>query len=204
MRILVAGDLHFDKEQFEWIHKRQFDFGCICLTGDYLDIKRGDLEMQITWIQNWVRSIQIPMFICSGNHDINDFGESDWLQDLASTNVHVDDSLTSFKGLKIGVVPYLGAFWSNFTDCDILVSHLPPAKTKTSQTITSNGTKDWGDEELYLQLDQQVLSPKYIFCGHVEAPLAYKDIIHKTQIINPGNQSQVVEIKDVELVGQIV
>lgn len=195
MRVLVAGDLHFDKEHFEWIQKRQFDFECICLTGDYLDLNKGELTDQVKWIQNWVGTIKVPLFICSGNHDVDDFGESEWLQDLSSYNVYVDGAVGSVNGMTFGVVPYLGAFWDDYYDCDVLVTHVPPAKTQTSQTLVQGIRKDWGDEELYMQLSEKILTPKYLFCGHVEAPLCHKDQVSNVLIINPGEQSQTVEIE---------
>jgi predicted phosphodiesterase len=37
MNILIAGDLHFNKNQFQWLADQKEYFDCLCLTGDLLD-----------------------------------------------------------------------------------------------------------------------------------------------------------------------
>ncbi|HBL52985.1 MAG TPA: hypothetical protein DDZ34_02800, partial [Syntrophaceae bacterium] len=82
----------------------------------------------------------------------------------------------------------LGADLSVFADCDILVTHVPPFKTKTSQSVVGRVKKDWGDKILYDALKKHLLRPRYLLCGHVEDPVAIRDCLFGVEIVNPGTK----------------
>ena len=119
MKILVVGDLHFIKPQFMWIEKQKEQFDCLCLTGDLLDERLSGFDEQIEWVSKWIKALDKQIFICSGNHDLDDFGECEWIDALKSTKVSTDNQIQIFQGVKFGCIPYLGANLSNFFDCEI-------------------------------------------------------------------------------------
>ena len=129
-----------------------------------------------------------PVFVCSGNHDLDEFAECDWLTSMKSKKVCVDGQIISFCGIKFGCVPYLGADLSYFSGCNVILSHVPPIKTTTSQSIIAGILRDCGDEGLFNALKERVISPQYILCGHVKNPSANRDCLFGVEIINPGAQ----------------
>jgi len=188
MNILIAGDLHFNKTQFQWLADQKESYDCLCLTGDFLNGDADDFARQSDWVSNWLKEFDKQLFVCSGNHDLDEFAECDWLTNLKSKKICRDNQMNVFNGIRFGCVPYLGADLSYFGDCDILLTHVPPMKTATSQSIVAGILSDWGDKGLYHALQEQVISPRYVFCGHVENPSANRDSIFGVEIINPGAQ----------------
>ncbi len=188
MRILVAGDMHFQLDRFESLKDDLTNCDVLCLTGDYLDDKNSDREEQIAWVSSWLKSISKPIVMCSGNHDLDELAECSWIDELSSENIIIDDSVWTYQDVTFGVIPYIGAQHSTFKLCDILISHLPPSNTKTS---VQDGC-DYGDEELYFSITKGVIQPHYIFCGHVEYPESYVDQIDRIKIVNAGSRIQVI------------
>ncbi len=184
MRLFVTGDIHFNKSHFQWIKKNENQFDCLCITGDLIDDVRDEYEMQVEWIVNWLTELCKPVFICSGNHDLDSFGECSWLENIDEPHIFTDNQIGLLDGIKFGCIPYLGADLSLFEKCDILLNHIPPGNTKTS--IDKCTQKDWGDMELFHALKYKILQPQYLFCGHVEAPVDNMDTIGNIKIINPG------------------
>ena len=188
IRILVAGDLHFNKVQFQWLEEQKENFECFCLTGDFLGDHSGIFEEQTVWVSNWLKKLDKHVFICSGNHDLDEFAECRWLSNMKNPKICRDNQKKLFNGIKFGCIPYLGGDLSAFHDCDVLLSHVPPIKTATSRSMVSGKPKDWGDKELYYALQGRVVTPHYILCGHVENPSANRDCLFGVEIINPGGE----------------
>ena len=186
MKILLAGDLHFNKSQFQWLEDQRDVFDCFCLAGDFLDGQSGGFKQQTEWVSNWMVHLDKQVFICSGNHDLDEFVECEWISELKSPKICTDGQKKTFEGITFGCIPYLGADLSDFHDCDVLLTHVPPYKTVTSQSMDAGRLKDWGDQELYNALKGQIITPRYILCGHVENPIAEKDCKFGVEIINPG------------------
>ena len=190
MKILVAGDLHFQKEKFESLNRLSIDCDVLCLTGDYLDDRLADREDQIEWVSKWVLSNPKPIVMCSGNHDLDDLAECDWVYNLASKTVKIDNSIWTHRGVNFGAVPYIGARYSQFANCQVIVCHVPPSNTKTSQ---QDGI-EFGDDDLYFSITRGVIRPGYVFCGHVEKPDKAMDRIGDTKIVNASSNFYVIEI----------
>ncbi len=186
MKILVTGDLHFKKQQFQWIEAHQNDYDCLCLTGDFLDSARDDFYEQVKWVASWLKNLNRQIFICSGNHDLDDYGECEWLEALNGGHICTDGHIKVFNGLKFGCIPYLGADLLMFSDCDILLSHVPPSNTTTSRDLKSG--RDFGDEQLNQALKSGLIQPGHLFSGHVENPLKKRDMVLGCVIINPGSK----------------
>lgn len=129
-----------------------------------------------------MKEFKKPLFVCSGNHDIEELENEDWLNKIP--NVYSDNSIKTINGTKFGCIPYIAPKFDEFNECDILLYHLPPSKTKTS--IHKETDKDWGDPELHKILKNHILSPKLILCGHMHNPILTKDNIKNTTIYNCG------------------
>ena len=63
-----------------------------CITGDFLDDSKDEtLLEQIEWITIWMKLFKKPLFVCSGNHDIEELENEDWLNKIS--NVYSDNSI---------------------------------------------------------------------------------------------------------------
>lgn len=191
MKLLVAGDLHFDKEKFNNLAGMLLDCDVLCLTGDYLDDRLGDRSRQVEWVSKWLTDISIPIVMCSGNHDLDELAECDWISKLSNRAVITDNSIWTHKGVTFGVIPFIGAQYSKFSKCDVVLNHLPPSNTKTSQ----RRGEDFGDDEIYFSLTHGVLSPKFVLCGHVHDPIDEIDSIEGTTIINASSRILTINIE---------
>jgi len=186
MKLLYTTDLHFNKEWFKWVEKQQDSYDAFCITGDFLDSSKDEsLSQQIEWVTNWIKNFKKPLFVCSGNHDIEEFENEEWLNSINTSNYYPDNSIITLNGLKFGCYPYLGADgYYEFDECDILLTHTPPANTKTA--IDKSSKKDWGDKELYSAIKNGIISPRVVLCGHIHQPLANVDTLKNTTVYNVG------------------
>ncbi len=186
MQIWLTGDLHFNKAQFEYLYNNQSRYDLLCLSGDLLSGATDDYQEQTRWVTDFLRGFSKPLLIASGNHDLDELGECDWLHELKSPNIYVDEQKPVFNGIRFGIVAHMAPEYARFADCDILLTHVPPQNTDTSSQQQGELRQDWGDFELYDLLASCVLSPRYVLCGHVENPISLSDKIANTTIINPG------------------
>lgn len=186
MKILHTSDIHFNKSWFEWISDQQDNYDIFCITGDFLDdTKHESLIEQIDWVTNWMKKFKKPLFVCSGNHDIEELENEEWLNKIP--NIYSDNSKKTINGIKFGCIPYIAPEFFDFDDCDVILYHVPPAKTKTA--LKSKNNEDWGDRELLRALKTHIISPKFLLCGHVHNPLKDNDKILNTKIFNPASNT---------------
>lgn len=185
MKMLHASDLHFDKVKFDQILDLEFDVCCI--SGDLIDASQKGVSEQKAWVKRWLANFKKPLFVCSGNHDVDESGDVSWMR---APNVYFDGDIKTLEGVKFGCVPYLYTDISDFAECDILLTHVPPAWT---QTAVERG-RGWGDKELYRALKHGLLKTKIILCGHVHHPLARVDKIGGCTIYNSSLGLNIIEI----------
>jgi len=185
MKILHTTDLHFNKEWFAWIEAQQKDYDIFCISGDFLESSKEEtLLEQIEWISSWIRNFKKPLFVCSGNHDIEELDNEDWLNKICTSDYYADGMKKRIGNVKFGCYPYIGAEgYYEFDECNILITHIPPSNTKTSTNRKGN---DWGDSELSSALKNKTIQPQIILCGHMHRPIKTIDTINKTTIYNPG------------------
>ena len=181
LRILATGDLHARHDLMAWVLDRASDVDLVCLTGDLLLDGRLD---QAPAVQAWLERFPTPVVVATGNHDLLDGHDDTWLHEVQNTNVHVD-TVTTVAGVAVGAIPYLGADLERYARCDVLVVHVPPTGTRTARDTTA----DWGDQALRDALDEGILAPRYLLCGHVERPLAREDVVGHTVVVNHGGAS---------------
>jgi hypothetical protein len=79
-----------------------------------------------------------------------------------------------------------------FTECDVLLSHVPPAYTKASVGYSGD---DYGSEKLYNAIGKQVITPKILLCGHIHNPIKNICRLKHTTIYNPGCDKNLKEPK---------
>jgi len=183
MKILHTTDLHFNKHWFEWIANQQKKYDIFCITGDFLeDRKEENLLEQIDWITHWMKSFKKPLFICSGNHDIEELENEDWFNNIS--NIYSDNTTKTIDDIKFGCIPYIAPEFDDFWNCDVILYHLPPANTKTSKHKDTEN--DWGDKQFARYLKNGLLKPKIVLSGHMHYPIATNDKIKTTMIYNPG------------------
>jgi len=185
LKLLHTTDLHFNKKWFEWIAMEKENFDIFCISGDLLESSKEEtLQEQIVWITDWIKQFNKPLFVCSGNHDIEALDHEDWLKEIDAPNYYSDNTIKTIDGIKFGCYPYIGADgYYDFDICDVLVTHVPPAYTKTSKDKHGN---DWGDKALFKALKHRIIDPKIILCGHMHTPSKTIDHVGKTIVYNPG------------------
>jgi len=94
--------------------------------------KEQTLQEQINWITTWIKKFQKPLFVCSGNHDIEELSCEEWLNHIDTTNYYPDNAVKTINNITFGCYPYVGADgFYNFDECDVFLTHEPPKHTKT-------------------------------------------------------------------------
>lgn len=177
MKILHATDLHYNKSWFKFIKNLESNFDIVCITGDFIDaFDQTGIAPQIAYVSEWLASFNKPVFVCSGNHDVGLAYEQEWLNDIP--NIYADNAVKEINGVKFGCTPYLKPDYAKFAQCDVLLSHVPPAYTKASVGYSGD---DYGSEKLYNAIGKQVITPKILLCGHIHNPknicrLKYHDL----------------------------
>lgn len=185
MTILHASDLHFDKAKFDQILGLEFDVCCI--SGDLIDASQKGVSEQKAWVKRWLANFKKPVFVCSGNHDVDGSDDAAWMR---MPNIYADGDIKMVEGIKFGCVPYLYTDILDFSECDILLTHVPPART---QTAIERG-RDFGDKELFRALKHGLLKAKIILCGHVHDPLSRVYKIGNCKIYNSSLGLNILEI----------
>jgi Icc-related predicted phosphoesterase len=110
MKILHTTDLHFNTHWFEWIASQQDEYDVFCISGDFLeDTKDETLLVQIEWVSAWMRKFKKPLFTCSGNHDIEELENEDWLSKIDTSNYYTDNATKTIDGIKFGCYPFIGS-----------------------------------------------------------------------------------------------
>jgi len=207
VKILHLTDIHFNQSTFNWITSYQDNIDVICLTGDFLDHSINaflEINEQISWINNWLKNITKPLFLCSGNHDVieedvnslslDDLFTTDeytdlipnntlkWLSEISQKNVFTDGSVKEINGIIFGCMPYEMETFEKYKNCHVLLTHVPPATTDVAKGVYG----DYGCELITTALKTMTITPNILLCGHIHNPL--KNIVHfnNTCIYNPG------------------
>ena len=140
MKILHTTDLHFNQKWLKWIEKQQNNFDIFCFSGDFLESSKDEtLAEQIEWVTRWIKKFKKPLFTCSGNHDIEELDNEEWLNKIDTSNYYPDNSIRTIENIKFGCFPYISADgYFEFDECDVLVTYIPPSNTKTSTDKNGN------------------------------------------------------------------
>lgn len=212
MKILHITDLHFFKPYFIWVTENQNKFDAICITGDILNNHincKSSYSEQIDWINEWVKSVTKSLLICSGNHDeyydvesetleelftINN-DDSDiieyshqnshinWIKNLNNKDITTDGKKTIINNLKFGCIPYGEDNFSQYSDCDVILYHIPPSISGTA----CEANRNLGCNFIAQALKEKTIQPQWILSGHIHQPSKKFDQIMQTKISNPGS-----------------
>jgi Icc-related predicted phosphoesterase len=209
MRYLVASDLHFVLQQFDWIADQAGAFDAVVLSGDHLDVAgRVEIHAQAAMITAFLGKLadETTVVVNSGNHDLIGRGEHGekmalWLDDLDDRVVRdgqcviVGDDLISACCWWEGPVTR-GALEAQLAaDADrrpasgswIWAYHSPPDRSPTSWS----GRRYFGDDVLNRLIQEH--DPTVVLTGHVhESPFrpdgSWHDRVGGTLVFNAGRQ----------------
>ena len=186
MTILHVTDFHFNQSWFDWLLHRAPAHDVVVMSGDMLDLSIATRhERQIEWVSNWLNAFPRPIFVCSGNHDLEWDAKAErwtpayWLRGISNPLVWTDGQRVELDGLSflsIGATtrPKGG-------HADVWVVHAPPSNTLVAQR--SDGS-DSGDPDLILPA--RLYAPQLVLSGHVHTPRDWQERRDQTTFLNPG------------------
>lgn len=192
-RILIVSDLHYNKAAFRWVKERAHSDGmAAAIVGDLMDLNRCDNELdahrQQSWLLDWINGFELPIFVCSGNHDVypsRDWAE--WLVQARRPGVAVDGDVVSWSGRSIALCPYNSGSnrildqLSAGRPPDILLHHEPPAETELS--VGFRDYADFGSDQLAAALSGG-WHPKVVVSGHIHRPAARHQFLGSALCLN--------------------
>lgn len=184
--ILHVSDIHAHLAWLEWLVKVSSGYGLICVSGDTLNLGAIDTdpEEQIAKVVPYLKRIEAPLALVSGNHDelpLAGFESATWLRRLRAKNVWVDGDTFMFGSHSFHCSGWCVPLLDDPID-DFLIVHAPPFGISTSTVAggVSHGCED---------LRQQCLSggsARWILSGHIHSPLGHWSQIGKSLSLNPG------------------
>lgn len=179
MIVLHASDIHYNTFLMQKILDSRYDV--LCISGDLLDEpSRMPIDIQIKAFKKFFKGLKKPILVCSGNHDL----DAKWIKDIK--RVHCND-IKDFKKLKFGCVPFGCEDFSKFKKCDVLVTHVPPFGSSCAYDILN--CTDLGDKNLTKALDEGIVKPKFILCGHIHNPKKRYEKFQDIEILNSSSQA---------------
>ncbi len=211
MNLLHVTDPHFQKRQLDWVWQQRHSVDAVCISGDLLDpsIHAAPLAEQIGWYQAWLAAWDRPLFVCTGNHDMQEeslasmsleelfFGSKNgedsfthdfrWLLELKNPNLVRDGEIRKIGKYRIGCIGYENYQFLRFAKCDVILTHLPPLGSGVSLDITG---EDFGCGELQFALKYGAIAPKYLLAGHIHQPKKNLVKMQDTWISNPGSSPE--------------
>lgn len=186
MKILHVSDLHFHRPWFFWVANRAPEFDAVAISGDLLDLfSRTSIESQIEWVGKWLRSISVPLVVCSGNHDLDCAKRCEWLTRFSATR----EQLVTDRGIlrrgqwTVEAVPF-GKLPLRGGPSHVVVTHRPPAGAPTAR-LSPEGV-DAGDPRLTRYLANGVEAPWLILSGDVHQPRNWRARSGGIWSFNPG------------------
>jgi Icc-related predicted phosphoesterase len=197
-------------KQFDWLLRTVEGYDLLIIAGDLLDMGGfAGIDAQIVVVLKYMSRLQdqIPLLVCSGNHDCDDknpAGEfiATWLRKAQGEQVWVDGQSAPLDGDLYTVFPW----WdgpSSRQDVEqqleqeralarvrkrwLWLYHAPPDESPLSWT----GSRNYGDAFLRGYIEHH--KPDFVFGGHIHnAPFAkggsWIDRIGDTWLFNPGQQ----------------
>jgi len=189
MRILAAGDVHYDLRQLDWLLQHAAEYELVVLVGDLLDISSTvSLEAQIPVVLRYLEALgeRCLTAVCSGNHDLSGRdaeGERAalWLTGFEKPGVVVDNGNLTLGNALVSVWPWWdgpvgrarlesriaaqadarAAAGADDPERWIWVYHWPPPDLPVSWI----GTRFYGDEDLAGWVER--FGPDLVLTGHV-------------------------------------
>jgi Icc-related predicted phosphoesterase len=209
VRYLIASDLHFALQQFDWIAEQAAEFDAVILCGDHLDVAgHVEIRAQASLITAFLGALadQTVVVVNSGNHDLIGRGEHGekaalWLDDLDPRVVRDGQRVTVGNDLVSACCWWEGPVTRGALEAQLTADaahrpddgswiwayHSPPDQSPTSWS----GSRHYGDDVLNRLIAQH--RPTVVVTGHVhESPFrpdgSWHDRIDGTLVLNAGRQ----------------
>ncbi len=190
MTILHVTDLHLNPQWYDWLIAGAPDHDLLCISGDLLcENEPAPKHRQIARASRWLRRIERPMVICSGNHDLewDDAHErwrpAKWLQDLAGERLWVDGQSFSRGALSFHVIAC--TTHPKGARADVWVVHAPPTGVAVGRHPLG---RDGGDPDLNDSIRR--FQPGVVLCGHIHEPSSWIEQKDGVIYLNPGSVSR--------------
>jgi predicted MPP superfamily phosphohydrolase len=185
--ILHIADLHAREPWFDWLVSQSHtnSWSAIVLAGDLLDMFAPPGRMRGQIAQACARLAEIPadipLLICTGNHDhvLGKTGNSaQWLYSFARQRprTYIDGQIAILGGKSFEVVGWNQA---PLTAADFYVIHKPPEGAATA----ISDDRDWGDFLLREHLDTH---GGIALSGHIHSPASWFDSKPGRKSLNPA------------------
>lgn len=227
LSILHVTDLHFNRTACEWLGKQK-SVDVICISGDLFDDSVNatlSLSEQAVWYRQFLMTLTVPVYVCSGNHDIeqddlawqmvtdtfdmdsdDDFYESDEF-DLISNTIPSGEKnwVTELAAPNIHIDGTINTLKGWTFGCARYGTN-DYARFRDCDILLTHvppiGTEtalmagdDWGCAEIEFALQSGTISPTYLLCGHVHRPHRHVELKWQTTISNPGGSARGLEPK---------
>lgn len=187
MKLLHVTDIHFNTAHMDWILSESVSADVVCITGDFINSRydcETPAEEQVRIVKVWLRDIKAPVLICSGNHDeIGSELSTGWLADTGG--VFTDNNVVTLNGQTFGCAPFGCTDFTQFSACDVLLHHEPPAGLK----VASQSGRDFGSAYLTKAIKDETLKLRWLLCGHVHIPQKHTSKFRGCCVSNPGVNS---------------
>lgn len=184
MRVLHVTDFHSQEEWYRWLVGAATSYDVVCLTGDLVDLEavraRGGREFER--VIDWIRQIEAPLLICSGNHDagVADLlggADATWLDRLRTDSCWIDAERVKVRGQEFGATGWLQ---SNVPGADIWLTHLAPV------TCAVGVARSLDERESQQAWARNFGRPHMVLCGHEHRPCRWWDSAGGMLLLNPG------------------
>jgi Icc-related predicted phosphoesterase len=208
MRILVASDLHYRLQHYDWLVGAADSVDVVALVGDLADVMNPvPHEVQTVVLTTYLHQLadRTAVFAASGNHDLDGPGAhgeqvARWLDRSAHDALHVDRTSRDVDDTRFTVCPWwdgpitreevgqqLRAAAVDRPARWIWLYHAPPAGTP----LCNDGRRTFPDQQLTDWIEE--LQPDLVFCGHIhQAPWidggTWHARIGRTWVFNAGKQ----------------
>jgi len=191
MRILHTADLHYRLDWYDWVSRQANDYDVLVIAGDLLTmfpLEATPLHRQARVASDWLKTLDKPTIVCTGNHDIwliephlttDVAAEGNWLQLCKRPGLIVDGQDASIGGERFASVKWGCSDWPDAAS--IVVCHAPPSETRISAGFVG---EDYGDFEIAARIQEK--RPKYVLSGHVHNPLEWMTLEGASYCFNPG------------------
>jgi len=220
LSILHVTDLHFNQIACEWLTE-EHAVDAICISGDLFDDSINaalSLSEQATWYRQFLMTLSVPVYVCSGNHDIE---QDDVSWQMPSDDVDFDTDCYEFDeidfmpdSIAIGEKNWVTELAAPNIHIDGTINVLKGWKFGCTRYDTRDyslfrdcdillahvpptGTEtalqtgdDWGCSEIEFALRSGTITPKYLLCGHVHRPHSHVESKWQTTISNPGGSAK--------------
>ncbi len=199
MKLLLASDLHCDREAAQSLVRRSAAVDVVVIAGDFGNARRG-LAQCIEILQ----AIDRPTVVVAGNNESTPELQqacANWPAAVVLHGIGTGIDRVPFFGLGGGIpVTPFGSWSYDFTeeeatsllqDCPsggVLVSHSPPQGVLDQ---SSRGTSLGSRAVRQTILDRQ---PRLVVCGHIHASGGQQEMLGETLVVNAGPAGLVVTL----------